>query len=293
MPFAAQRRHQTGRSTCATWTGTASVGRNIYVISILDNYSRAILASGLSRTQDLTAYLLVLYAAIRQHGAPEALVSDGGSVFKAKQALRIYDALGIRKEQIARKQPWQNYIETTFNIMRRMADWEFRPRGDLGGTPRRARSVGGRLQLPGPLGAPGPRGGAQARPTCCPGCMAGIHAGGTASRLLRDPLRARPRRCGGYVPSFRHWRLYGERGLVAMASLWLYDEHLRPLLPIGDGGRGTPLEHRISHLKWRCGSEPDEGLTWRRMRRSFNPPLDPTYTGHITWRGVPCDKSRA
>lgn len=80
-------------------------GGNIYVISILDNYSRAILASGLSRTQDLTAYLLVLYAAIRQHGTPEALVSDGGSVFKAKQALRIYEALGIRKEQIDRKHP--------------------------------------------------------------------------------------------------------------------------------------------------------------------------------------------
>jgi len=103
----------------------SGVKPNIYAISILDNYSRAILASGLSRTQDLTAYLLVLYAAIRQHGAPEALVSDGGSVFKAKQALRIYAALGIRKDQIDRKQPWQNYIETAFNSMRRMADWDF------------------------------------------------------------------------------------------------------------------------------------------------------------------------
>jgi hypothetical protein len=59
-----------------------------------------------SGNSDLTADLLDLYAAIRQHGAPEALVSDGGSVFKAKQALRIYEALGIRKEQIDRKQPW-------------------------------------------------------------------------------------------------------------------------------------------------------------------------------------------
>lgn len=125
MPFAAQRRHQIWSVDLRYLDMHRLGGGHIYVISILDNHSRAILASGLSRTQDLTAYLLVLYAAIRQHGAPEALVSDGGSLFKAKQALRIYEVLGIRKEQIARKQPWQNYIETAFNIMRRMADWDF------------------------------------------------------------------------------------------------------------------------------------------------------------------------
>jgi hypothetical protein len=37
----------------------------VYCISILENYSRAILASGLSRSQDLTAYLIVLYMALR------------------------------------------------------------------------------------------------------------------------------------------------------------------------------------------------------------------------------------
>ncbi len=106
MPFAAQRRHQIWSVDLRYLDVHRLGGGNIYAISILDNYSRAILASGLSRTQDLTAYLLVLYAAIRQHGAPEALVSDGGSVFKAKQALRIYAALGLRKDQIDRKQPW-------------------------------------------------------------------------------------------------------------------------------------------------------------------------------------------
>ena len=41
---------------------------------MLENYSRAVLASALSRTQDLTAYLIVPFAAIRQYGSPEALV---------------------------------------------------------------------------------------------------------------------------------------------------------------------------------------------------------------------------
>lgn len=113
MPFKAEYRHQ-------FWTVDVryldhhidELGDHpVYCISILENYSRAILASALSRTQDLTAYLMVLYAAVRQHGVPDALVSDGGSIFKAKQALAIYEALGIRKEQIAKRQPWMSYIE--------------------------------------------------------------------------------------------------------------------------------------------------------------------------------------
>ena len=124
MPFRARWRHQ-------YWTVDIRYldhgidDERVYCISILENYSRAILASGISRRQDLTAYLMVLYAAIRQHGAPEHLVSDGGSVFRAKQAQQIYAALGITKLEIERRQPWQSYIETQFNVQRRMADWHF------------------------------------------------------------------------------------------------------------------------------------------------------------------------
>ena len=124
-PFLARWRHQ-------YWTvdvrhldmHTLGDGK-IYVISVLENYSRAILASALSLRQDLSAYLMVLYAAIRQHGAPEALVSDSGGIFLARQAKQIYAALGIRKEEIARRQPWQSLIETNFGVQARMADWDF------------------------------------------------------------------------------------------------------------------------------------------------------------------------
>jgi hypothetical protein len=84
---------------------------NIYAITILENYSRAILASAVSRTQDETAYLMVLYTAIRQHGCPEAIVSDGGAVFKAQQAKAIYQALGIEHQPIKRRQSWQSFQE--------------------------------------------------------------------------------------------------------------------------------------------------------------------------------------
>ena len=174
MPFAARRRHQIWSVDLRYLDMHRLGGGNIYVISILDNYSRAILASGLSRTQDLTAYLLVLYAAIRQHGATEALVSAGGGNFRAQQALRIYDALGIRKDadraQAALAELHRDHLQHHAPDGR----LGFRPGGDLGGTPRRARPVGRQLQLPGPLGAPAPRrGGAQPGRCCCPGCMGG------------------------------------------------------------------------------------------------------------------------
>ena len=98
MPFEATRRHQYWTVDLRYIDVHQLGGGNIYCISILENYSRAILASGLSRSQDLTAYFMVLYAAIRQHGSPEALVSDSGSVFKAKQALAVYEALAITRK---------------------------------------------------------------------------------------------------------------------------------------------------------------------------------------------------
>ena len=87
----------------------------VYCISILENFSRAILASGLSRRQDLPAYLTILYAAIRKHGIPEVLVSDSGGVFRAKQAQQIYRSLGIQKAPIQKRQAWQSY-----NVQRRL-----------------------------------------------------------------------------------------------------------------------------------------------------------------------------
>jgi putative transposase len=125
MPYLAVRRHQYWTVDIRYIDVHRLGGGMVYCITILDNYSRAVIASALIRSQDLTAYLMVLYAAIQSCGAPEVLVSDSGSVFRAKRAQAIYRALGIRKEYIARRQPWQSYIETQFNVQRRMADFHF------------------------------------------------------------------------------------------------------------------------------------------------------------------------
>lgn len=242
MPFQASRRHQYWTVDVRYLDMHQLGGGMIYVISILENFSRAVLASAVSRTQDLTAYLMVLYAAIRQHGSPEALISDGGGIFKAKEAIRIYAALGIRKEQIDKKQAWQSYIETHFNVQRRMADWHFahaetwtelvashdqfvadynyqihwahRDRQDDRHSPA---EVLGWVQ------------GGQRDP-------ADLHRIFYSTRFGRklDKL--------GYV-RFRHWRIYGERGLARrQAAVWLYGETL--LLEFSD----EPLaQYRVTY----------------------------------------------
>ncbi len=56
MPFQAVRRHQYGAVDIRYIDVHQLGGGNIYCISILENHSRAILASRLSRSLDLTAY---------------------------------------------------------------------------------------------------------------------------------------------------------------------------------------------------------------------------------------------
>jgi transposase len=125
MPFKAERRHHYWTVDIRYLDMQHAVEGQVYCISILENFSRSILASGLARRQDLHAYLLILYEAVRKCGCPEVLVSDHGGVFLAHQARQIYTALGIEKVEIQKRQSWQSYIETAFNVQRRMADWYF------------------------------------------------------------------------------------------------------------------------------------------------------------------------
>jgi hypothetical protein len=225
MPFRASRRHQ-------YWTVDIRYldhgidDDRVYCISILENYSRAVLASGISRRQNLTAYLIVLHAAICQHGAPEVLVSDSGSVFRAKQAKQIYAALGIIKLEIERRQPWQSYIETQFNVQRRMADWYF-VQAERWSDLKDAHDrwvVDFNYQS---HWAHRERGDSRLSPAEVLGWVRGqqyspeeVHRAFYTTRFGRRLNRA------GYL-RFRHWRLYGERGLAGEEiAVWLYGEQL-------------------------------------------------------------------
>ena len=225
MPFKASRRHQYWTVDLRYLDHNLDDGK-IYCVSILENFSRAVLASALSRRQDLTAFLIVLYAAIRQHGVPEALVSDSGGIFRAKQAQQIYDALGITKLQIDRRQAWESYIETNFNVQRRMADWHFAQAtswADLLAVHDRwvvdfnyqvhwahRERQDGRHSPAEVLGWVSGR----------PVAVEDLQRVFTATRFGRTLNRA------GYL-RFRHWRLYAERGLAEEAvAVWLAGESL-------------------------------------------------------------------
>jgi hypothetical protein len=190
----------------------------------LENYSRALLASAISPRRDLTAYLIVLRRG-RNPRRPEALVSDGGGIFKAKQARAVYAALGIEKREIEQGQPWQNYIETHFNVLRRMADFHYarattwpelqavhdrffhdfndQPHAAHGDRPKRRRSPAAVLRW--------------------------VHGAWCEPADLDRLFRLRTTRvldANGSV-RFRRWRLYGERGLAGeRAAVWVAGETL-------------------------------------------------------------------
>jgi len=225
MPFKASRRHQYWTVDLRYLDHQLDDGK-VYCISILENSSRAILASAISRRQDLTAFLIVLYAAIRQHGVPEALVSDSGGIFRAKQAQQIYAALGITKLQIDRRQAWQSYIETNFNVQRRMADWHFAQATSwvefLALHDRWVVDFNYQVHW-----AHRERQDGRHSPAEVLGWVSGracsvedLQRVFTATRFGRTLNRA------GYL-RFRHWRLYAERSLAEEAvAVWLAGESL-------------------------------------------------------------------
>ncbi len=113
MPFRASFRHEWW-SVDVRYIEEHNLGfpEPIYIISILENYSRAILASKISRTQNLWDYLEVLFAALATAGAPKGLVSDGGGIFYSTQAMDVYAALGIRDAIPLAPDDWVLYWRT-------------------------------------------------------------------------------------------------------------------------------------------------------------------------------------
>src|SRR5829696_8021365 len=228
MPFASSRRH-------GYWTADVRyldavdehlLGGRAYAISVLENHSRAILASAVSPTQDLPAFLSVLYRAVERYGSPEALVTDGGSIFMANQARAVYEALGIDKREIERGKPWQSYIETAFNIQRRMADWQFaqaRTWPELVA----AHEAWTRDYNEQPHWAHRDRKDGRRSPAEVLGWVSGVHYHPEdLERAFFSTRFSRVLDGLGYA-RFRHWRIYGEEGLAGReAALWLQEKTL-------------------------------------------------------------------
>ena len=225
MPFAAARRHQYW-SVDIRYLDHHLGGGNIYCISVLDNYSRALLASGVFRSQDTPTFLLVLRAAVTLYGSPDTLVSDSGGVFLAKQAQAVYAALGMHKAQIDRGKPWQDYIETHFNIQRRLTDWYFARAQTweaLVATHATWMTDYNEEEHWAHLG----RKDGRRSPHEVLGWVLGtVHEPTTLDYVFRPMRQSRLLDRSGYA-RYRRWRIYGERGLARQkAALWIAEEAL-------------------------------------------------------------------
>jgi transposase len=253
MPFAAARRHQYWTADVRYLKGHKLGGR-AYVISVLDNHSRAILSSAVTRSQDLASYLAVLYAAVERYGSPEALVTDGGGIFRARQAREVYEALSIAKHEIERGRPWQSYIETAFNVQRRMADWHF-ARAESWPELARAHERFVEDYNAQRHFAHLEREDGRRSPAEVLGFVSGVrHREEELSRAFFSARFVRVLDSLGYA-RFRHWRVYGEEALAGSeAALWLAAESLT-------------LEHDGEALsRYEVRVEPDTGELLRMGR---------------------------
>src|SRR5215207_1318266 len=225
MPFKAAYRHQYWTTDIRYIDVHQLGGGNIYCISILENYSWAMLASTISRSQATPVFLSVLLAAIERHGVPEQLVSDGGGVFKATHAKAIYAALGIHHQRIDHHQPWQSYIETNFNVQRRMADWHFAQAQtwtELADVHKDWLANYNYQEH----WAHQQRSDRRRSPADVLGWVTGKRFSADELRRIFAIRSERQVDQQGYV-RFRNWRIYGERGLAGKAAaIWLYEDHL-------------------------------------------------------------------
>jgi len=199
----------------------------IYMISLLENYSRALLASKISRTQNQWDYLEVLFAAPSAFGAPSMIVSDGGAIFYCNQAMDTYSALGIRKERIEKRQAWQNYVEAHFNIARKMADAKFARATSWEEVLAIHRTFLHDYQVQRHWAH-------EKREDGChsPAQVLGSHTGTmfpaeVLDRILFATRYTRHLDKHGFL-RFQNWKLYGERGLpYAPVTVWVYDGSLK------------------------------------------------------------------
>jgi putative transposase len=199
----------------------------VYLISVLDNYSRACLASKISATQNGWDYLEVLFAALSAFGAPSIIVSDGGGQFYSNQAMDVYAALGIRKERIEPGQAWQNYVEAHFNIVRKMADAKF----------ARARSWEEMITIhrrwmhdynvQRHWAHESREDGCHSPAAVLGGQKGKVYPESVLSRILFATRYVRHLDKHGFL-RFADWKFYGERGLPrAKVMIWIYEGSLK------------------------------------------------------------------
>lgn len=228
MPFKAVRRHQ-------YWSADIRYieehllpdPRPVYVITIFENFSRMVLSSTISPTQNQWDYLSVLVDAIRRYGAPEAIVTDGGGQFSSTMALELYEMLGIRKERIEPGEPWQNYAETLFSIQRRLGDHAFSNARTWPDMQQAHRTWWQHYNVEHHYAHRERQDGRHSPEAVLRGVLGRTYPEEVLSRVLYATQFTRSLDAHGYV-RFKNWRFFGEDGLSGeQVSVWMYEGTLK------------------------------------------------------------------
>src|SRR5947208_12234587 len=199
----------------------------VYLISILESYSRACLSSKISATQNQWDYLEVLFAALSTAGAPKAIVSDGGGIFSCNQAMDVYAALGIEKLRIEKRQAWQNLIEAHFNIVRKMADAKFARATSWEEMITIHRKWMGDYNVQRHWAHEKREDGCHSPVQVLAWHKGTLYPAEFLDRILFATRYTRYLDKKGFL-RFQNWKLYGERGLAkAPVTVWVYDGSLK------------------------------------------------------------------
>lgn len=228
MPFKATRRHE-------YWSCDVRYieehllpdPRPVYVITIFENFSRMVLSSKISATQNQWEYLAVLADALRRYGSPEAIVTDGGGIFYSTQAIQLYDMLGIRKERIDAGEPWENYAETLFSIQRRLADHAFSNARTWPELQQAHQTWWTNYNTEHHCAQRERQDGRHSPYAVLRGVLGRTYPPEVLSRVLYATQFTRHLDRHGYI-RFKNWRLFGEDGLAGeLVSVWVYEGTLK------------------------------------------------------------------
>jgi putative transposase len=94
---------------------------------MLEGYSRTILAGAVAPSEASWVALMVLYTACLRYGVPQALISDSGGAFTSNEFEAVCTRLQIDHKPIesTKGESYLNWMETHFNVQRRLFDYQF------------------------------------------------------------------------------------------------------------------------------------------------------------------------
>jgi len=94
---------------------------------MLEGYSRTILAGAVAPVEASWVALMVLYTACLRYGVPEALISDSGGAFTSNEFEAVCTRLQIdhKPMESTKGESYLNWMETHFNVQRRLFDYQF------------------------------------------------------------------------------------------------------------------------------------------------------------------------